>query len=125
MSLNIFQNKKLKKVAGYLDEDGFATKAELPTNVSDLNNDIGFVTKNTDELENYYKKEETYSKDEVNSLISLIPKFQIKVVQNLPTKNISTTTLYLVKTNESGTDIFTEYIYVDNKWEKLGNQSSN
>lgn len=125
MSLNIFQNKKLKKVAGYLDEDGFATKAELPTNVSDLNNDIEFVTKNTDGLENYYKKEETYSKDEVNSLISLIPKFQIKVVQNLPTKNISTTTLYLVKTNESGTDIFTEYIYVDNKWEKLGNQSSN
>ena len=125
MSLNIFQNKKLKKVAGYLDEDGFATKAELPTNVSDLNNDIGFVTKNTDELENYYKKEETYSKDEVNSLISLIPKFQIKVVQSLPTKNISTTTLYLVKTNESGNDIFTEYIYVDNKWEKLGNQSSN
>ena len=125
MSLNIFQNKKLKKVAGYLDEDGFATKAELPTNVSDLNNDIEFVTKNTDELENYYKKEETYSKDEVNSLISMIPKFQIKVVQSLPTKNISTTTLYLVKTNESGTDIFTEYIYVDNKWEKLGNQSSN
>ena len=125
MSLNIFQNKKLKKVAGYLDEDGFATKAELPTNVSDLNNDIGFVTKNTDGLENYYKKEETYSKDEVNSLISMIPKFQIKVVQSLPTKNISTTTLYLVKTNESGTDIFTEYIYVDNKWEKLGNQSSN
>lgn len=125
MSLNIFQNKKLKKVAGYLDEDGFATKAELPTNVSDLNNDIGFVTKNTDGLENYYKKEETYSKDEVNSLISLIPKFQIKVVQSLPTKNISTTTLYLVKTNESGNDIFTEYIYVDNKWEKLGNQSSN
>lgn len=125
MSLNIFQNKKLKKVAGYLDEDGFATKAELPTNVSDLNNDIEFVTKNTDGLENYYKKEETYSKDEVNSLISLIPKFQIKVVQSLPTKNISTTTLYLVKTNESGTDIFTEYIYVDNKWEKLGNQSSN
>lgn len=125
MSLNIFQNKKLKKVAGYLDEDGFATKAELPTNVSDLNNDIGFVTKNTDGLENYYKKEETYSKDEVNSLISMIPKFQIKVVQSLPTKNISTTTLYLVKTNESGNDIFTEYIYVDNKWEKLGNQSSN
>lgn len=125
MSLNIFQNKKLKKVAGYLDEDGFATKAELPTNISDLNNDIGFVTKNTDGLENYYKKEETYSKDEVNSLISLIPKFQIKVVQSLPTKNISTTTLYLVKTNESGNDIFTEYIYVDNKWEKLGNQSSN
>ena len=125
MSLNIYQNKQIKKVAGYLDKNDYATKSELPTKLSDLNNDIGFVNKDTEELNNYYTKNETYSKDEVNSLISLIPKFQIKVVQSLPTKNISTTTIYLVKTSESGTDVFTEYIYVDGKWEKLGSQSTN
>ena len=124
MSLNVYQNKQLKKVAGYMDENDYATKSELPTKVSDLNNDVGFVTQNTDELNNYYSKTETYSKDEVNSLISLIPKFQIKVVQSLPTKNISGTTIYLVKTSNNGSDIFTEYIFADSKWEKLGSQST-
>lgn len=124
MSLNVYQNKQLKKVAGYMDENDYATKSELPTKVSDLNNDVGFVTQNTDELNNYYSKTETYSKDEVNSLISLIPKFQIKVVQSLPTKNISATTIYLVKTSNDGSDIFTEYIFADSKWEKLGSQST-
>ena len=124
MSLNVYQNKQLKKVAGYMDENDYATKSELPTKVSDLNNDVSFVTQNTDELNNYYSKTETYSKDEVNSLISLIPKFQIKVVQSLPTKNISATTIYLVKTSNNGSDIFTEYIFADSKWEKLGSQST-
>lgn len=108
-----------------MDENDYATKSEIPTSVSGLSNDVGFVTKTTDELDNYYSKGETYSKDEVNSLISLIPKFQIKVVQSLPTKNISGTTIYLLKSsNGSGSDIFTEYIFADSKWEKLGSQTA-
>lgn len=42
----------------------FAKKTELPTKVSDLTNDEGFVTSAVDNLSNYYKK------DEVNALMA-------------------------------------------------------
>lgn len=54
--------------------------------------------------------------------VSAIPKFAISVVAALPTTNISGTTLYLLKTGEETNNLYTEYIYVDNKWEKLGTQ---
>lgn len=50
-----------------------ADKAELPTKTSDLTNDSGFITNSTDGLTNYYKKSETYTQSEVNSLISGLP----------------------------------------------------
>lgn len=53
-----------------------------------------------------------------------IPKFAIAVVEELPTQDISTTTIYLVSQEEgeaSGQDIYDEYIYVNNKWELIGN----
>lgn len=54
--------------------------------------------------------------------LSVIPKFAISVVTELPTTNISTTTLYLLNTGSETDNIFTEYIYVNNAWEKLGTQ---
>ena len=53
-----------------------------------------------------------------------IPKFAIQIVAELPTQDISTTTVYLVLQEEgeqSGQDIYNEYIYVNNKWELIGN----
>jgi len=62
----------------------------------------------------------TYAtKDEV----SAIPKFTIQVVQSLPTTNISPTTVYLLATDTESQNMYTEYIYVNNKWEKLGTQN--
>ena len=63
----------------------------------------------------------TYAtKDEISG----IDKFSIEVVAELPTSNISSTTIYL-KTADSSIDgnLYTEYIYVNNKWEKLGEQT--
>lgn len=62
-----------------------------------------------------------YTKSEVNSQISSIPKFAIAVVTDLPTKNISNTTIYLKKTGSDTQNLYTEYIYVDG-WEQLGTQ---
>ena len=42
----------------------------IPTKVSELENDAGYVT--SEVLENYYTKDETYSKDEVDNLIGAI-----------------------------------------------------
>lgn len=95
-----------------------ATKAdrdELP-DVSD------FVTRLVDDLQHYYVKSETYNKEEVNAMISVIPKFDIKVVESLPVVDISPTTIYLLPTATSFEDLYNEYIYVDDRWELLGKQ---
>lgn len=96
------------------------------TKLSQLTNDTGFITKAVSDLVNYYKKAETYTKAEVDSKVSAIPKFDIKVVQQLPTTGISKTTIYLVKTGAQTDNLFTEYIRVadgsTDKWEKLGEQ---
>ncbi len=63
------------------------------------------------------------TKDELKGLISEIPKFNIAVVNELPTDNISDTTIYLLASGSDERNIFTEYVYVDNNWEKLGTQT--
>ena len=62
--------------------------------------------------------------------IDQLPKFNIKIVDELPTENISSSTIYLVTSNKVETDsLYAEYIYVttgnEGKWEKLGEQSIN
>ena len=90
---------------------------------------ITVMTNAVDDLINYYKKSETYTQEEVNNLIGLIPKFSIKVVESLPVTDISYTTVYLLKTSETETgNLYTEYIYVKvseqvSQWEKLGTQT--
>ena len=88
------------------------------------------------DLSNYYTKSEVdnlidasdlsnyYTKSEVDNLIDAIPKFDIEVVQNLPISNISPTTVYLVPSQSESSDIYKEYIYVNNNWELLGIQKS-
>lgn len=77
-----------------------------------------------DNLQNYYKKSETYTKQEVQALIAQIPSFTVEVVQQLPTEDISTTTLYLVpKSTPEAQDYYEEYINLDGTtsgWEYVG-----
>lgn len=84
----------------------------IPQRVSELQNDAGYITKNVNDLVYYYDK------TEVDNMISTIPKFDIKVVDALPTEDISPTTIYLLMVE--GEDHFEEYIYVDDEWDKLG-----
>lgn len=42
----------------------------IPTKVSQLTNDSGFVLKTTNDLTNYYNKSNTYNKSEVNALVA-------------------------------------------------------
>lgn len=48
----------------------FATPSDMPSKTSDLINDSGYITKDVDNLTNYYLKSETYNQTEVNNLIS-------------------------------------------------------
>ncbi len=66
-------------------------------------------------LQNYYTKEE------VNQLISVIPRFDIEVVEELPTEDISETTIYLVPSADPQTaNSYDEFIYVSGAWEQIG-----
>ena len=75
------------------------------------------------DLVSYYRKSETYSQDEVDQMISSIPKFSVAVAATLPSSDISDTTVYLVKSGDEAGNLYTEYIYVGGKWEQLGTQS--
>ena len=65
---------------------------------------------------------ETYA---TKTELSAIPQFDIQVVNALPTANISDTTVYLVLSNSGAAgNLYTEYIHVNDTWEKLGEQTT-
>jgi hypothetical protein len=61
-------------------------------------------------------------REDVDQRIANVPKFSTLVVESLPLQDVSDTTVYLVPTGD-GDDLYTEYINVDGKWEKLGTQT--
>lgn len=93
---------------------------DIPTKMSQLENDAGFITAAVDNLINYYRSSQLYTKTEVDAKLSAIPKFSIVAVDVLPTENISETTIYLLKEQESGTNKCSEWVYINSSWEKLG-----
>lgn len=118
---NVIESIKVNNTA-LIPDANKAVNITVPTKTGELTNNSGFITKAVNDLTNYYKKSETYTQTEINDKLSAIPKFAIQVVQSLPTSNISATTVYLVSTGSETNNLYTEYIYVNNKWEILGTQ---
>ena len=66
---------------------------------------------------------DTMPTSEIKSMLQRIPKFDIEVVTELPTQDISTSTIYLHKNPaEQNQNLYTEYVYINNAWEQLGSQ---
>jgi hypothetical protein len=95
-----------------------------PTKVSDINNDLGFIDNTVNNLVHYYTKTNTYTKDEVNALITAQTSGGFISVNTLPTEDISVHHIYLVPSTNPGTNnIKDEYINLDgtsNGWELIG-----
>lgn len=75
------------------------------------------------DLSNYYTKSEADSaiSTAVTDAIADIQATDFSVVTERPTENISTNTIYLIsKETTEGENIYEEYIYVNNNWEKIG-----
>lgn len=90
-------------------------KTELSPNLSDYNNDAEYITNTVADLINYY------TKNDVDNLINAIHTLDIQIVTELPTENISHTTIYLKGTETSGINDYEEWIYtVNNSWELIG-----
>lgn len=98
-----------------------AEQSEIPTKLSDLSNDVGFINNTVNNLVNYYTKSDTYSRSEVLELVGQIPRFSVQVVPTLPTENISNTVIYLVAVNDvDENNYYEEYLYINNSWEMIG-----
>ena len=65
-----------------------------------------------------------YLRQDLEAQISLIPKFSITVVDALPTTDINYSGIYLLKDGDTEGNLYTEYIYVRGKWEKLGSHTA-
>ena len=94
----------------------------LPTKTSDLTNDSGFITNAVNDLVNYYRKSETYTQAEVNSLIGAISHFTWQIVATLPASG-SSNVLYLKGPSGSGADKYEEYVWSNNQFVKIGDTS--
>ena len=105
---------------------GKADKADIPTvptNLSELTNDENFIKNTVENLTNYYKKNETYTQEEVNELVSNLNKLTTQIVTELPTENIDTSTIYLVKQGDANN--YMQYMYINSAWAELGSTEVN
>lgn len=74
----------------------------VPTKTSDLTNDSTFTTKQY-----------------VDDAVAAVTGVSFEVVQTLPASGAAGT-IYLVPNSGTGTNIYDEYIWVSNSWEKIG-----
>lgn len=88
----------------------YATQASIPvvpTNVSDFTNDANY-------------QNATQVTTAINNAIAGITGISFEIVQTLPATG-DAGTIYLVPAGQSATgDIYAEWIYINNTWEKLG-----
>lgn len=98
----------------------FAKKTELPTKVSDLTNDSGFITNTVDNLTNYYTTANTYTKSEVDNLIVRINNWSVKKVDALPSVGEANTIYLVPKSSSSTNNSCIEYIWTSTGWEQIG-----
>lgn len=119
--------------------EAFLASLNIPSKLSELVNDEGFIKNTVSNLANYYLKSETYARtetytqEEVQALIAdavskVSGKLNILVVDALPTSDISTTTFYLVpKETAQEKNLYDEYINTDGTtdgWEFIGGVST-
>ena len=90
----------------------------VPVNVSELNNDENYIKNTVDNLVHYYNKADTYTKTEVNGLISNIQKLTSQIVDELPMEDIDTSVIYLIKQDD--TSAYMQYMYINGAFAELG-----
>ena len=93
---------------------------DIPTKVSDLNNDSGFITKAVSDLTNYYTKPQTYTREEINQKIAAIKTASFEVVDTLPASGEENIIYLVPKVGGEVPDTHDEYIWVDSAWELIG-----
>lgn len=63
---------------------------------------------------------ESYSKEEIDEMISQLKQFEAKKVNELPITGQMPNCIYFVPKGSGGMDGCYEYMWIDNKWEFIG-----
>ena len=101
----------------------------VPTDVSDLNNDAGYITSSDipTDVSDFTNDADYQSGSQVSSAIATaiagITGISFEIVQTLPATG-DPGTIYLISHGGSGTDVYDEYVYVNNAWEQIGTTSA-
>lgn len=61
------------------------------------------------------------AKSFAQELFNRLTSFEIIKCTQLPTENIKTMTIYFLQIDPEQDDLYEEYMYIDGKWEKIGN----
>jgi hypothetical protein len=67
----------------------------------------------------YYTKEQVFTKEEVQDLLATLSTMDIRVVSDLPTSDISTSTIYFLESALTE-GVYDQYVYVQGAWVKIG-----
>lgn len=116
--------------------DVYAKTEQIPTNVSQLTNDAGY--KNSAEVESAITSKGYQTSPQVQEAITAkgyqnasqvqqaiktalsgITGIDFQIVESLPGTGIKGT-IYLLSNGGSGQNSYDEYVYINNKWEKIG-----
>ena len=100
--------KELKKLLEELDTD-------LSNHTSDT---VIHVTQNDKDLWNATLQN---AKDYAKRLFDSVTSFTIEIVDTLPTEDIKLMTIYFIRNNnDNESDYYSEYMYINGKWEIIG-----
>lgn len=103
--------------------EGLATEEYVDGKIDEVKQEIpnvsSFITNAVDDLVNYYKKDETYTQEQIDDKLSDLHSISFKKVDVLPSAGESNI-IYLVPREKQETkNAYDEYIW-DNGWEKIG-----
>lgn len=88
--------------------ESYYTKTEI--------DEMGFITKEVNNLTNYYKKDETYTKQEVDNKVASVYKYKgtVATYADLPSSDLTIGDVYNVE------DTGDNYAWTGTDWDKLG-----
>lgn len=111
------------RVSQLVNDVGYITNADIDrsVNLSDYNNDVGFVTSAVNNLTNYYNKANSYSKTEINNMLNELSAFEIRIVEELPETGESNC-FYLIRNEDNeNSNYYDEYLWISENFELIGN----
>lgn len=92
----------------------------MPTKLSQLENDTSFVTNTVNNLTNYYNRQNSYSKSEINDLLTWLVGLAFEVVTELP-DTWKNWVIYLMLNEWEEENVYDEYVWIEDQeiFEKL------
>ena len=85
-------------------------------NVGDVYDKTETDNKLVNKVDSNYLTSNYFDKEQIKGMLGTTSALDFKIVDSLPTDNISATTIYLVPYGNE----YEEYFYINNKWEMLG-----